>query len=93
MHLDVGAHRLQQAGREQIDLLLFGDVFAAGQKLEELVDVLVDRSSTAAMGELAERIAAEGWPEALLDAVDERFPLRNAVILLPAVVLLAGRTL
>ena len=93
MHLDVGAHRLQQAGREQIDLLFLGDVFAVGQELEELVDVLVDRSGAATMRELAERIAAQKRPETLLDAVYERFPLQNAMILLLAVLPLAGRAL
>ena len=65
MHLDIRAHRLKQAGDEQIDLLFFADVFAAGQQCEELVDVLVDGSRAAAMRELAEGVAPEGGPNRL----------------------------
>jgi len=55
-----------------------------------LVDVHVDGSGAATLRKLAKRVAAQGRPEALVDAVDKSFPLRNAMVLLPTIVPLAG---
>ena len=76
-----------------MDLLLLADVFATGQQHEELVDVLVNRSGAATMRKLAERVAAQGRPEAFVDAVDKSFQLGNTMVLLPMIVPLAGCTL
>jgi len=82
-----------EPGRENRDLLRFGDTFATRQQDQELVLVLVDGRGATQMREFAQWIAAERRTEAAIDAVDELRPRRDALVLLEAVVPLARSAL
>lgn len=76
--------------QEKHDLVLLVDVIAARQEEEKLVLELVDGSRAAEAGQFAQRVAAHGRAEPLVDADDEIVPRRNAMVLFQAIIPLAG---
>jgi len=90
LQFDVGAEGLLQTRRKDGDLLRLRDVLAARQEHEELLLIIVDGKRAAELGEFAQGVAAEQRPEAPVDAIYELRPRWNALILLQAVVPLAG---
>jgi len=82
LHLDINLQCAAQTGHEQIGLLPFGDVVAAGKMGEELVDEVVDRARPTKLSELAEGVAADGGPEATVDGLNELRPRWNAAVVL-----------
>ena len=82
LHLHIDLQCAAQTGHKQVGLLPFGDVVAAGELGEELVDEVVDRTRPAELGQFAEGVAADGWPEATVDGLNELRPRWNAAITL-----------
>ena len=82
LHLHIDLQCAAQTGHKQVGLLPFGDVVAAGELGEELVDEVVDRTRPAELGQFAEGVAADGRPEATVDGLNELRPRWNAAITL-----------
>ena len=82
LQLHINLQCTAQTGHEQVGLLPFGDIVAAGEVGEELVDEVVDRARPTKLSELAEGVAADGRPEATVDGLDELRPRWNAAVAL-----------
>ena len=74
LHLHIDLQCAAQTGHKQVGLLPFGDVVAAGELGEELVDEVVDRSRPSELGQFAEGVAADGRPEATVDGLNKLRP-------------------
>jgi hypothetical protein len=75
LEFDIRFQRIAEVGRENINLLLLREAGAAVDKRQKPTLIISDCCLSPKLDQLAQHVAAEGWPESLINQLDEGCPI------------------
>jgi hypothetical protein len=82
LEFNVRFQRIAEVGRENINLLLLREAGAAVDKRQKPTLIIGDCCLPPKLDQLAQRVAAEGWPKSLINQLDEGRPIWRPMVAL-----------